>query len=45
MVELTVGASAPTPVYRLVVGDIAVEVDDAFRDDTLARILRLVSQC
>lgn len=39
----------PQPVvraeYRLVVGDVIVQVDDAFRDDTLARLLRVVAAC
>jgi hypothetical protein len=31
--------------YRVVVGDIAVEVGDAFRDDTLTRLLAVVVRC
>lgn len=41
-------AAAParaTVVYRVVVGDLAVEVDDGFREDTLARLLRVVARC
>lgn len=47
VVELGIGQRAPAPaaVYRLVVGRVAVEVGDAFRDDTLARLLRVVSRC
>jgi hypothetical protein len=44
-----VGLAAPRPaapaVYRVLVGDIAVEVDDAFEEETLTRILRVVSRC
>lgn len=51
LVELAVrgavsaGAPAGAAVYRVVVGDLAVEVDDAFREDTLARLLRVVARC
>lgn len=47
-VELTV---APPPAmqavgrYRILVGDIDVEVDDYFREDTLVRLLRVVAAC
>ena len=37
--------SAPAARYRIVVGDVTVEVDDDFRDDTLKRLLRLVASC
>ncbi len=47
LVEVTVGSALPraASVYRVVVGDLAVEVDDAFREDTLARLLRVVARC
>lgn len=41
-----VGAKAlHTAVYRLEVGDTVVQVDDDFRDETLARLLRVVMAC
>ena len=48
LVELAVRGAAPTRdavVYRVVVGDFAVEVDDGFREDTLTRLLRVVARC
>lgn len=48
LVELAVRsapARAPAALYRVVVGDLAVEVDDGFREDTLARLLRVVARC
>jgi len=39
------GEPRPAATYRVVVGDIAVEVGDAFRDDTLARLLAVVVRC
>lgn len=47
LVELSVrGAPVTAPaLYRVVVGDLAVEVDDGFREDTLARLLRVVARC
>lgn len=48
LVELAVRgapATAPLGLYRVVVGDLAVEVDDGFREDTLARLLRVVARC
>lgn len=38
-------ATAASALYRVVVGDLAVEVDDGFREDTLARLLRVVARC
>jgi hypothetical protein len=44
LVELT--AARPTAaVYRVVVDRFEVEVDDHFRDDTLARLLAVVAAC
>jgi hypothetical protein len=31
--------------YRVLLGDVAVEVDDHFREDTLARLLEVVRSC
>lgn len=41
------GRPAPkgAATYRVVVGDVAVEVGDAFREDTLARLLAVVARC
>lgn len=36
--------SAP-PVYRVLVGELAVEVEDDFEDDTLVRLVRAVARC
>lgn len=36
--------SAPV-VYRLVVADVVLELDDSFRADTLARLLDVVRAC
>ena len=44
LVELA--AARPRPaVYRIVVDGIEVEVDDHFREDTLARLLAVVAAC
>jgi hypothetical protein len=45
LVELTTTAAPARPSYRLHVGEITVEVDDAFSEHTLARLLRVVSSC
>ena len=50
LVEVTARArpaAAPPPAsrYRVVIGDVAVEVDDRFREDTLARLLGVVRSC
>lgn len=47
-VELAVARPAATEAaghYRIVVGDIDVEVDDHFREDTLFRLLQVVAAC
>lgn len=46
LVELTL-SPRPTSraVYRVVVGEVAVEVDDGFREDTLSRLLAVVARC
>ena len=33
------------PVYRVLVGDLAIEVEDDFADDTLVRLVRAVARC
>ena len=50
LVELTAPGSRPAlpagpALYRVVVGEFAVEVDDAFREDTLRRLLGVVGRC
>ena len=47
LVELTMSAApvaAPRALYRVLVGEIAVEVDDSFREETLARLLGVVAR-
>lgn len=48
LMELTT-AVVPAPsvraTYRVILGACVVEVDDAFREDTLARLLAVVSAC
>jgi hypothetical protein len=36
---------APSASYRLHIGAVCIEVDDHFRDATLARLLRVASTC
>jgi len=46
--EVVIGAVAPpkpVPAYRLHVGDVVIEVDDNFREDTLGRLLRVAAAC
>lgn len=47
LVELTVTAAQPPlrAIYRVVVGEVAVEVDDGFREETLTRLLGVVARC
>lgn len=35
----------PAATYRVVVGDLAIEVGEAFREDTLKRLLAVVARC
>ena len=44
LVELAAPRSQPA-VYRIVVDGIEVEVNDHFREDTLARLLAVVAAC
>lgn len=48
LVEVGVKPALPptaAPVYRVVVGALRLEVGDDFREDTLARLLRLARSC
>jgi hypothetical protein len=46
LVELAVAApAARDAVYLVRVGEVEVEVGDDFREETLARLLRVVSRC
>lgn len=48
LLELAVPPASPPSapaVYRLVVADVVVELDDGFRADTLARLLDVVRAC
>lgn len=45
LVEVTAAPPRPAGSYRVRVGDIVVEVDDNFREDTLGRLLHVVRAC
>ena len=45
LVELLAPPHPSTGRYVVHVGELSVEVDDAFREETLARLLRVVSAC
>lgn len=47
LVELVAASSRASEEtrYRLVVGDVVLELDDRFRDETVLRLLRLARQC
>ena len=46
LIEVTPRRSAPIrSTYRVIVGDVTVEVDDTFQEDTLLRLLDLVGRC
>jgi len=46
LVEVTPRAVvAVRSTYRVIVGEMTVELDDAFREDTLARLLEVVGRC
>ena len=46
LVEVTPrAATAVRSTYRVIVGEVTVELDDAFREDTLARLLEVVGRC
>lgn len=38
-------AAGVGPVYRVLVGELAVEVEEDFQEDTLVRLLRAVARC
>lgn len=42
LVEVVGTPPARHAAYRVILGDVVVQVDDDFRDDTLARLLRIV---
>jgi len=44
-VRVAPSPGAETARYRVVVGQLTVEVDDHFREDTLARLLDVVRSC
>ena len=45
LVELTVARPAPVASYRVLVNGLAIEVDDHFRQDTLARLIEVAAAC
>ncbi len=45
LVEVVERRPARRAEYRLSVGDVVIEVDDDFQDDTLVRLLRVASAC
>lgn len=45
MVELVTFPTAEPTVYRVLVGDMAVELDDQFQEGTLRRLLGVLRAC
>ena len=45
LVELAPMKADTSVTYRVRLGDVVIEVDDAFRDDTLSRLLAVVAAC
>ena len=45
LVELLPSRAASSARYRLHVGDVSLEVDDDFHEDTLRRLLRVLTAC
>lgn len=46
VVEVTpLPSLASSPTYAVLVGDVRVELDDTFREDTLLRLLRVLRTC
>lgn len=45
LLEVTVARPGPSATYRVHVGDLSVEVDDHFADDTLARLVAVLASC
>ena len=43
--EVVAPSAAVPAVYRLLVGELAIEVDNDFADDTLVRLVRTVARC
>ena len=44
-VGLEAPGSGPASVYRVVVADVVIELDEHFRSDTLGRLLEVVRSC
>lgn len=45
LVELVAPCAAPEARYRVVLGDVVIEVDERFETETLRRLLAAVSGC
>jgi hypothetical protein len=45
LLELTLPGERVAASYRIHVGELTLEVDDDFRDETLARLLTVVGRC
>lgn len=45
LLEVTAARPRPSASYRVHVGDMVVEVDDDFVDDTLARLVAVLATC
>jgi hypothetical protein len=45
LLEITLPQEKVAASYRIHLGELTLEVDDAFRDDTLARLLAVVGRC
>lgn len=45
LLEVTVARPRPSASYRVHVGDLVVEVDDGFVDNTLARLVAVLATC
>lgn len=45
LLELTLPQPAPMAHYRILVGELAIELDDHFQEHTLRRLLDLVARC
>lgn len=45
LLEVTVASPRRSATYRVHLGDVVVEVDDHFVDDTLARLVGVLSTC
>jgi len=45
VVTSAVRTAAMPAVYRVLVGEVAIEVEDDFTDDTLVRLVRALTRC